>query len=171
VREPGPAPGGQESLWADLTASPIFFYVTVDVVSACNLSFPSDAIYWTTYATTRNVLIGDVIYLDARANTSEMVPAVHIEAASGAGGGPSVTGFYEERGVGETNREPLATAFMIDYGSDPAAGISSNLIFWKNFTELDAVDDPKKGSSARWWTAARTCTTPSTWTGDPSRPS
>ena len=134
---------------ADLTASPIFFYVTVDVVSACNLSFPSDAIYWTTYATTRNVLIGDVIYLDARANTSEMVPAVHIEAASGAGGGPSVTGFYEERGVGETNREPLATAFMIDYGSDPAAGISSNLIFWKNFSELDPADDPKKGVFGR----------------------
>ena len=123
-----------------LTASPVFFYVTADVVSACNLKFPSDAIYWTTYATTANVLVGDVIYLNARSNTSEMMPAVHVEAVSRLDGGPSVFGFYEERSGAETNREPLGTAFMVGYGTDRAAGISSNLIFWKNFTELDAVD-------------------------------
>ncbi len=118
---------------SDLTANPVVFYVTADVVSACSLDFPSQTDYWANYAMNNNVLTGDIIYLNSATNYSESFPAVHIEASTQQGG--SVFGFYEEKVAAETYREPVATAFAFRYGNDPLAGISSNLIFWKNFAE------------------------------------
>ncbi len=132
-----------------LDGSKLSFYVTADIVVSCDLLQPTEAAYWSGVAGNANVLTGYAVYLDARANTSEMVTAVHIEAATDAtSGGPSVVGFYEEKTGGvETNREPLATAFMLPYANDQPAGITSSIILWKNFTELSAVDDPEK---AQW---------------------
>ncbi len=134
---------GDKTLFATgLIAAPIFFYATADVVTSCTSLLPSDPTYWSGVASTRNVLFGELIYLKPPSATnggySEMMPAVHVEAAtSTTDGGPSVTGFYEERSGAETFREPLATAFAFSYDNDPAgAGVTSNLIVWKNFNEL-----------------------------------
>jgi len=124
-----------------LTAAPIFFYVTADVVNACNLNFPSDDAYWTTpgFATTNNVITGDVIYLKPPTLTgggySESFPAVHIEAVA-AISRTAVYPFYGEKTTQETRREPLATAFGFRYFNDPAASITSNVMLWKNFAEV-----------------------------------
>ena len=129
-----------------LGPSPLFFYVTADVVSACTGLMPSDPAYWMTVARTNNVLVGDVILFNARGNTSEMMTAVHIEAAISPVGAQPVPGFYAEKAAGvQTFREPLATALALHYANEPKAGITSNVILWKNFTELDAVDDPAAG--------------------------
>jgi hypothetical protein len=125
----------------------MFFYVTIDVVSACNLNFPSQADYWNNYALNLNVLIGDVTYVkppavSGQGGFSEMFPAVHIEAAEDDG--PFVFGFYERfftttyntNPTPETFREPLATAFAFRYGNDATLPIGTNLIFWKNFSEF-----------------------------------
>lgn len=129
---------------ATLTASPIFFYVTVDVVQRCNLLFPNAVAYWdfgatsTGIATYNNVLIGDTIYVKpAPANLSEMFPAVHIEASNvQATGEPALVSFYEEKVAVETNREPLGTAFAFRYGNSVADNTTSNVILWKNFNEV-----------------------------------
>ncbi|MEW6337378.1 MAG: hypothetical protein AB1625_08240 [Acidobacteriota bacterium] len=134
---------------AEIAPSPMVFYVTADVVGGCTLGDPTSAAYWTDSARTDNVLIGDVIYLSPEGNRSEMMPAVHIEAAAGEGGGASVTGFGEERSGGaETFREPLATAFGFSYADDRVAGISSSLVLWKNVTELTAADVPEQAAWA-----------------------
>lgn len=122
-----------------ITDDPIFFYVTADVVSACNLNFPNEDAYWTTYQTTRNVLIGDVIYLNQAANYSEAMPAVHIEASTIYE--PAFLGFYEEKVAVDTYREPLGTAFAFRYANDAANGITSSVILWKNFSEFYSNGD------------------------------
>jgi len=127
-----------KTAWAPAGPNPLFFYVTADVVNSCNLQFPNEVTYWTTpIANTNNVLIGDVIYLKASTNYSEMFPAVHIEALAGYAG----TAFYGEKTATQVNREPLATAFAFRYGNDPLAGITSNVILWKNFHEILVTDE------------------------------
>jgi len=144
---PGTLRGDKTMFGAALTASPIFFYVTADVVNACNLSFPNADTYWTTYAMNKNVITGDVIYLNAAQNFSESFPAVHIEAALSQTRAVLANPFYGEKVLAATNtyREPLATALAFRYGNDPLLGISSNVILWKNFSELTAsgtkIDD------------------------------
>ena len=123
---------------ANLTANPVFFYVTVDDVSACNQNFPDDVAYWTptVFPTYNNVLIGDVTYLNASANFSESVPAVSIEA-SNAWASATHKGFYSRystaNGVNDFH-EPLATAFGFRYLN--SGGITSNVMVWKNEDEL-----------------------------------
>lgn len=132
---------GDKTAWAPAGTNPLFFYVTADVVNACNLQFPNEDTYWTApIATTSNVLVGDVIYLKAATNYSEMFSAVHIEALSGYTG----PAFYGEKTTTATpNREPLATAFAFRYANDPLAGITSNVLLWKSRAEVfdDEVDD------------------------------
>ncbi|MBI4915821.1 MAG: hypothetical protein HY825_08235 [Acidobacteria bacterium] len=136
-------------LWESARTTPLVFYATVDVVAGCTDLFPSQAAYFAGVARNDNVLFGEVIYLDAQSGYSEMMPAVHIEAASGATGGASVTGFYEERTAGtETYREPLATALAFSYADDTAAGITSEAIVWKNHSEFAGEPDPVTGAQA-----------------------
>ncbi len=152
----GSLPAGWNDRFAStLESSKLFFYVTADVAARCSTLMPTESAYWSGVAGNANVLAGHVVYLNARANTSEMVTAVHIEAASApANGGPSVVGFYEEKNGGiETNREPLATAFMVPFANDAIFGITSSIILWKSFTELDTVDDP----AASTWGAVSDC--------------
>jgi hypothetical protein len=134
----------------NLTANPIFFYVTADVVSSCNLSFPNSLNYFTTYANLqKNVMIGDMVWLKPGAvNYSEAMPAVAIESGnvfSGNGGStiPPTYHFYQERAnpANTTFREPLGTAFAFRY-SNVSGGATSNLIFWKNLHEA-TISGPK----------------------------
>jgi hypothetical protein len=127
-----------------LTADPLFYYVTIDVVDTCNFLFPSDATYFSEFYVAENVLIGDIVYLSARDNFSEAINAVHIESDSSA---VNLVNFYEEKAAtGDLPfvwTEPLATALAFDYynGKD---GVTSAVMMWKNFTEFrvnDQVDD------------------------------
>jgi hypothetical protein len=136
---------GDKTGWSPTGINPTFFYVTADVVQECNLLFPTDTEYWNfgTVATSMNVLIGDVIYLNPTTNTSEMFPAVHLEASQ-AVPRTAVLPFYGEKTAAETYREPLGTAFAFRYGNSPADNVTSNVILWKNFHEIttdDTVDD------------------------------
>jgi len=129
-----------DKTWFDVTsANPIFFYVTVDVVRIGSLFFPTDEGYWTgAVPTNRNQLLGNMIWFNSAQNYSDSMPAVHVEASiAQVNGGPNVFGFYEETGVGETFREPLATALAFEYYNSSTEGVTSNLIFWKNMNEVD----------------------------------
>jgi hypothetical protein len=126
---------------SNLTANPLFFYATVDVVTACNQNFPDDPAYWTPvlFPTANNVIIGDIIYLDAAHTFSESVPAVSIEADFDWA---SAThhGFYSRYSsldppLVNDFHEPLATAFGFRYYN--SGGVSSNVMVWKN--QLDIV--------------------------------
>jgi hypothetical protein len=129
----------------NLTDAEAWFYAYADVVTACNNEFPTNDTYWTPtlYMANRNVLIGDVIYLNQTANASESIPAVSVEYA----GGPPVN-FYDfsttdvagAPQVGFSALEPLATAFAFRYANDTVNGVSSKFILWKNFTETNFVD-------------------------------
>lgn len=134
---------GDKTAFDIASANPIFFYVTADVVSIGSLYFPTDAGYWTGgVPTNRNVLLGSMVWLNAAANYSEAGPAVHVEAATDPTyGGPAVFGFYEDKlQVGtETFREPLATALAFNYYNSTADGVTSNVILWKNLSEIDPV--------------------------------
>ncbi|MGQ9495499.1 MAG: hypothetical protein ACUVRY_04460, partial [Thermoanaerobaculaceae bacterium] len=84
--------------WFDIeSANPLFFYVTVDVVSKGSLLFPSQSSYWDSgIPTNRNQLLGYMVWLNAAQNYSEGAPAVHVEASTDTtNGGPAVFGFYE----------------------------------------------------------------------------
>jgi len=129
-----------DKTWFDITsANPYQFYVTVDVVSIGSLFFPTDTGYWDGgVPTNRNVLLGNIVWLNAAANYSESVPAVHVEASTDpTDGGPAVFGFYEEAVPRETFREPLATALAFQYYNSTTDGVTSNVILWKNLNEID----------------------------------
>jgi len=58
-------------------------YITVDSVVTCNLSFPSDAGYFTTLADNRNILWGDFFWINPGQNFATGTTLVHIEACTG----------------------------------------------------------------------------------------
>jgi hypothetical protein len=124
----------------NLSDAPIFFYVTVDVVNACNGLFPDvDSEYWTgSYPSQNNVIYGDVIYLNQTANKSESVPAVSIEADLDWGG----WGFYSRYSNAASEQdyhEPLGNAFGFNYFN--ADGVTTDLMVWKDHEELgDYID-------------------------------
>jgi hypothetical protein len=137
------------------TTNPIWFYVTVDVVTKCNFDFPSSDNYFdTAYGVYKNVnvLIGDIVYLAKAANFSEAISAVHIETDPEALAA-NYNLFYEEKAkfaspgtnIGLLHLEPLATAFAFNYYDIPSLSISSNVLLWKNRSDFispsQQVDD------------------------------
>ena len=128
---------------ANLTDNPVFFYVTVDVVTACNQNFPDEDGYWTGgFPSTQNTLIGDIIYLNQTANFSESVPAVAIEADTTWEGNIGFYSRYSDAALVDDFHEPLGTAFAFRYFD--SGGITSNLMLWKTSLDitLNADDDP-----------------------------
>lgn len=129
-----------------VTASPLFFYATIDTVTACNALFPSSVDYWNAngnlgYNTRNNVLTGYDFYLNFSQNYSESLPTVNIEAYAGYGG----TGFYSKYrnqvgvNVTQDDREPLGTAYAFNYFN--SLGVTTNVAVWKNYSEFDTVND------------------------------
>ena len=55
-------------------------YVTVDLVTECNLQFPSTPGYFTSVADFDNILWGDYFYVDPTGNFAQGETLVHIEA-------------------------------------------------------------------------------------------
>jgi hypothetical protein len=58
-------------------------YITVDVVGACNLFFPSDWSFYGPVITHENVLWGDVFYVNPAQNFAQGDTLVHIESCGG----------------------------------------------------------------------------------------
>jgi len=128
-----------------LTDNPVFFYATADVVGACNTAFPNDTGYWTgngggRYPIARNVLIGDVIWVNDSTKYSESIPAVHLEASNGAQTA-GLYAFYDRyanaAGV-EDDREPLGTAFGFRYINNVA---STQIIVWQDHLDAEYDDN------------------------------
>jgi hypothetical protein len=154
--------------WIDGYMHPAWMYVTVDVVGACNKDLPDGqaASYFSTATTSgvtyRNVLMGDVFWLDPAdevggVNFSEADNAVHIEADPGltavAAADGKVTSFYHRyhagAGVGlQDYREPLGTAWGMRYLYAPNVGDAANTMFraWKGSTNQGLIQDLSNGS-------------------------
>jgi hypothetical protein len=132
-----------------LTASPLFFYATIDTVYACNGFFPNQVEYWSYangvtvpgYNTDNNVLTGYDFYLNFTANFSESLPAVGLEAIPGT----FTPGFYTpNKQIADPNeatitwgdtREPLGTAYAFNYLN--AGGVTTDVAVWKSAQEFD----------------------------------
>ena len=134
---------------------PVWLYITADVVAACNKDLPDSqaATYFsadrvnTNGVLDSNVLIGDVIWMDAVSNFSEADNAVHLESMPGFTG----TTFYERyQGTGTADyREPLPTAWAFRYQILDAVGINTWVRAFKASTDyrtvLDLADDTVTG--------------------------
>jgi hypothetical protein len=123
-------------------------YVTVDSVTSCNLSFPSDAGYATGLIDFRNILWGDYFYVNPNQNFAQGETLVHIEACvpgngyngyvgNGAGlcpFGPGEYTFYGRYAAvsGNDNREPLSTTFATRFANGGAFDGGTDLIVWRD---------------------------------------
>ena len=120
-------------------------YITVDSVVSCNLSFPSDAGYFTSLADNRNILWGDYFYVNSAENFASGETLVHIEACSapsvgnGAGNCPFsfAAGDYTFYGrynavAGQDQREPLASTFASRYINGGSFNGGTDLIVWRD---------------------------------------
>jgi hypothetical protein len=113
-------------------------YVTIDSVTQYNDSDPSKAGYFTGIADYRNILHGEVTFVDRPRNRIFTEPAVHIEAAVPGTGSQFVAGnttFYGRftNWSGSDQREPLPTAWAgvwagpdvaVEYWRDPGVPVS-----------------------------------------------
>ena len=127
-------------------------YITVDSVVSCNLSFPSDAGYFTSLADNRNILWGDYFYVNPGQNFAAGNAIVHIEACTG-GANPPYQGYvgngaghcpfsfaagnYTFYGrynsvAGQDQREPLATSFSARYVNGGAFDGGTDFIVWRD---------------------------------------
>lgn len=143
---PSPARPDRASDWlSTLNDNEAWLYAYADVVNSCNNDFPTNQTYWTAnttgYMANRNVIIGDVIYLDATHNFSEALPAVSVEYSANVIPANMVN-FYDQKTLSAdgltaynaySSLEPLPTAFAFRYGN--AGPVTSNFILWKNFAE------------------------------------
>jgi hypothetical protein len=133
-------------------------YVTVDTVANCTLRFPSDIGYFAPGgagdATDQNVLWGDVVYSNPKANQSYGDTLVHIEA-SATNPETSFPGQYTFYGryVGWTatdHREPLATNFAARFSNlTGAAGSGTSLVTWRDSKVAQGAF--KCGTAPAWY--------------------
>ena len=151
--------------WFDRESGPVQFYITADVVGNCNKLFPNSPTFWVPYEDGAadavgvvkydNVLMGDIIYLNAENNFSEAVNAVHLEAIDPRVGrlGSTVTplgtdvSFYHRYTLQEAGgvvtqpwsdgREPLPTAWAFRYQYNENVGIDTWLrVFKQSSTQI-----------------------------------
>lgn len=130
-----------------LTANHLFFYASVHVVRSCDLATITDPGYAENVALDRDVLLGEVEYLDPAHGTLELTPAVHLEVAVSTAQLATVGPFEAQYGH-EDRREPLGTAFAFHYESQ-APLTASSLMLWKPFHEL--------GDGQTWGADVRDC--------------
>ena len=151
--------------WIDGYMHPAWMYITADVVGACNKDLPdSDAGSYFGLASGvsfRNVLMGDVIWLDPAdepggTNFSEADNAVHLEADTGIQSFPADDGkpttFYHRYHQGSDTsfqdfREPLGTAWALRYLHAPNLGDAAmtSIRAWKGSTNQGLAQDLSDG--------------------------
>ena len=124
------------------STSNLYFYITADVVNRCSVLFPDEATYWVSPGTPqgviggRNVLVGDIIYFDAKNNYSEALPAQHMEWDTEAGLFPNA--YYQRYAdlLPTTSFfEPLGTAMSVRFQNDDM--VKTNLWFFKASATLN----------------------------------
>jgi hypothetical protein len=162
--------------WWDLrdTSQPTWFYVTADVVLACDGLFPDQPEYWQEQAiVVSNVLTGDVIWIDDANDFAQADKAVHLEADRNIDQvatldelGQPITFYYRysTRNQGLSDfREPLPTAWAFRYiGADNPA-IDTHVRAWKGSTFQLTPDDL---SITDTWYLALDCLAYSYWAWD-----
>jgi hypothetical protein len=144
---------GEESWFIMRDSGPVWMYITADVVDTCNKLLPdSDATYWDTVQPD-NVIIGDVIWFNSEANTSETSNAVHLEAADFSYGQtltddelPTTFYYRYNMGVPYDGREPLPTAWAFRYGLNPANNVNTKVRAFKGGTNYSIVQDLNDGA-------------------------
>jgi hypothetical protein len=119
-------------------------YITVDLVTQCNLLFPSSATYFSGgIADNRNILWGDYVYIDPVNNSAQGETLVHVEACStpsvgdGADDCPFAPGEYTFYGryasvAGQDQREPLATTFATRFVKGGLFSGGTSLVVWRD---------------------------------------
>lgn len=139
------ASGTNDWLSNPIDASNLYFYITADVVNRCSVLFPDSAEYWQAPGTPqgiiggRNVLVGDVIYFDAKNNYSEALPAQHMEWDAQAFDMAHYYQRYADLALTTSYFEPLGTAMSVRYQND--AMVKSNLWFFKASATLNSGYD------------------------------
>ena len=141
-----------------------WMYITADVVYSCNKDFPDEAAaYWNDILDS-NVLIGDMLWVDAAARYSEADNAVHIEADSNIDSVVMLDSlrrpltFYHRYSGGVDNREPLPTAWAFRYVGAGIPNFGTMIRTWKGstlypFIQDLVIDDPSNPS----YFAAKDC--------------
>ena len=130
-------------------------YVTVDVVTQCNLQFPSTPGYFTGVAGFSNILWGDYFYVDTEQNFAQGETLVHIEACqpgngfigyvgNGAGWCPFGLGdftFYSRyvSDTGVDQREGLASEFAVRYITGELFDGGTDYIVWRDSRSADII--------------------------------
>jgi hypothetical protein len=140
--ENAPAYGG--CLGANYGDNLVRGYITVDLVTQCNLLFPSSATYFSGgIADNRNILWGDYVYVDPVNNSAQGETLVHVEACpapsvgDGADDCPFAPGEYTFYGryasvAGQDQREPLATTFATRFVKGGLFSGGTNLVVWRD---------------------------------------
>ncbi len=119
-------------------------YVTIDNASSCSLIFPSDPGYFSDgvtpgVANNVNQLWGDWSFVDPRNQlTYTADPLIHIEADDAFDSSSTPTNYtfygrYTQGLGGIDNREPLASAWSINY-FNTGPDLVSDLIVWRDST-------------------------------------
>jgi hypothetical protein len=130
-------------------------YVTVDLVTECNLQFPSTPGYFTSVADFDNILWGDYFYVDPTGNFAQGETLVHIESClpgngytgfvgNGAGYCPFGLGdftFYSRyvANTGVDQREGLASEFAVRYITGGLFDGGTDYIVWRDSRSTDIV--------------------------------
>jgi hypothetical protein len=126
-------------------------YATIDVVSSCRPSLPSDASYFTQDLLYDNVLTGEYAqiqkgtpFVQAGADQTYASPLVHIRAVPEGGGpanlrSPLGASFYERftpAGYAKTmdRRQPLPSRFAAPFRQGGSDGAVTSLVIWREGT-------------------------------------
>jgi hypothetical protein len=130
-------------------------YVTVDLVTECNLQFPSTPGYFTSVADFDNILWGDYFYVNPAEDFAQGETLVHIEACQpgdgyvgfvGNGAGWCPFGLFDftfySRYVTDTGidqREGLASEFAVRYITEGLFSGGTDYIVWRDSRSTDII--------------------------------
>jgi hypothetical protein len=146
----------QDTWFITRDGGPAWMYVTADVVAACNKDLPDGdaASYFNNARATTdgvlddNVLVGDVVWLDAENRFSEADQAVHLESILESqypfpGQVPTFYFRYTQPLFPNAydGREPLPTAWAIRYRLEEANGVNTWIRAFKGSSLLSTVAD------------------------------
>ena len=116
-------------------------YVTIDVVSACGTSLPTDATYFANEIGWANVLMADYLQVDGRNDFAQGSPAVHIRAIPEGGTAGSRTNnnftrtFYShlQPSANRTRdgRQPLPSTFAARWIAGGGADFETSYKIWR----------------------------------------
>jgi hypothetical protein len=127
-------------------------YITVDTVGACRplstagpgtnaTNTPRNGNYFTDTAVIKNVLWGDLIYVDPSENSAQGVEAIALQADAAAFPGPNVNTFYGRYHSfdGRDKRSPLPTTFNARFLNGGVFDGGTDLIVFRDTRSLQVA--------------------------------